>query len=120
MQGTPGATLNGTRRLIEPPVETGLQRLNHLEHQVRWWYGLGLLVIAVLVLMLALGATKGMNVLERFAPGRIAPVFGKPISTTENGGGVCTSAREVLLTAYGCMRCGREAPRRILFSNAYA
>jgi hypothetical protein len=54
MQDTPEAYIGG-KVVSDPILEAVLQLLCHLERQLQWWRGLGLLVMAILGLVV-LGA----------------------------------------------------------------
>jgi hypothetical protein len=58
--------------MVEPTLETVLQRLSHVERQVRWWKGIGLLAMAMVGLVVLLGAAKGQ---EKTKADERAPVY---------------------------------------------
>jgi hypothetical protein len=60
MQDPPEASM-GEKAVSEPTLETVLQRLTRLEQQVRHWRALGLVALALLGLIVLVGATKGQN-----------------------------------------------------------
>jgi hypothetical protein len=45
--------------MSEPTLAMVVERLTHLEQQLRWWKGLGVLVAVVLGLLVLMGATRG-------------------------------------------------------------